>query len=53
VEKKMAKAEGQFKVRLPEELKDWLKQQAEKEDRSMNYIAVRIMQKGRESEEEK
>ncbi|MGH1374509.1 MAG: Arc family DNA-binding protein [Cellvibrionaceae bacterium] len=49
----MKKNEEQFNVRVPKELKEWVRQQAEKEDRSMNYIAVRIMQKGREIEEGK
>lgn len=47
----MAKQEEQFNLRVPKELKDWVRAQADSKDRSMNYIAVKLMEKGRKMEE--
>jgi hypothetical protein len=37
-------------VRMPQELFDWIKRQAEKEDRSWNQMAVRLMDTPRQRE---
>ena len=47
----MPKQESQFNLRVPKELKDWVKLQAEKEERSMNYVAVKLLEKGRKMQE--
>jgi|LSQX01.1.fsa_nt_gb predicted HicB family RNase H-like nuclease len=33
----------QYKVRMPDELHAWLKEMAEKHDRSMNYLIVKAI----------
>lgn len=47
----MSKQEEQFNLRVPKELKEWVRKQAEAKDRSMNYIALKLMEKGRKMEE--
>ncbi|PHR86010.1 MAG: Arc domain-containing protein [Blastopirellula sp.] len=49
----MAKKEEQFNLRVPSELKDYVRLEAEKQERSMNYIAVKLMEEGKKLQEGK
>ncbi len=40
----MKKYDDQIIIRVPRKLKDWVREEAEKQDRSMNYVAVRILE---------
>lgn len=41
----------QYKVRLPDELHAWLKEMAEKHDRSMNYLIVKAVKQLKQQQE--
>ncbi|WP_322629948.1 Arc family DNA-binding protein [Halothiobacillus sp.] len=41
----------QLNVRVPAEIRDWLKEKAQEEDRSMNWILVNILESLKKSEE--
>lgn len=41
----------QYKVRLPDELHTWLKEMAEKHDRSMNYLIVKAIKQLKQQQE--
>lgn len=47
----MAKQDDQLNVRVPHDLKEWLRAQAAKEERSMNFLAVKLMEQGRQLQE--
>jgi len=34
-----------FGLRIPHRIKDWVLEQAEKQDRSMNYVILRILER--------
>ena len=40
-----------FQLRIPEELKEWVRDKAKKEDRSMNNLIVRELRKAKEREQ--
>lgn len=47
----MSKQEEQFNLRIPKKLKDYVRAEAEKRERSMNYIAVKLLEKAIKAEE--
>ncbi len=46
----MAKMEKSFGLRMPADVKEWTRRQAEKEDRSINSMIVRILRERMEQE---
>ena len=40
-----------FQLRIPEELKEWVRDKAKREDRSMNNLIVRELRKAKEREQ--
>lgn len=44
-------AEAQVKVRLPKELKDWVREKAEKDQRSQTYILVKLVEEAKNREQ--
>jgi len=51
-DKKMQKMEKSFGLRLPAEVKDWAKQEADKQDRSVNSLVVQIMRQSMKKSQE-
>lgn len=47
----MAKMEKSFGLRMPTEVKEWARHQAEKEDRSINSMIVRILRERMDQDE--
>jgi len=48
----MVKMEKSFGLRLPTDVKEWARRQAEKEDRSINSMIVRILKERMDQESE-
>ena len=48
----MQKMEKSFGLRLPAEVKDWAKQEADKQDRSVNSLVVQIMRQSMKKSQE-
>lgn len=40
-----------FGLRMPEEVQDWIKRKAKREDRSQNYVINQILAKAMEAED--
>ncbi len=40
-------------VRMPVDLRDWLKQKAEEDRRSVNFMTLELLEKARREEQEK
>lgn len=47
----MNKNMDQLIIRGPKDLKEWIKAEAEKEDRSMNYVAVKMLEEAKQHRE--
>lgn len=45
------KAEAQVKVRLPKELRDWVRQKAEKDQRSQTYVLTKLVEEAKSREQ--
>ncbi|MEN6404383.1 MAG: Arc family DNA-binding protein [Armatimonadia bacterium] len=45
------KADAQVKVRLPKELRDWVREKAEKDHRSQTYVLTRLVEEAKNREQ--
>ena len=49
---KLQLQQAPFGLRMPKETQDWVREVAQKEDRSQNYIINKILLKAKEAERE-
>lgn len=50
---KGAREMPQINIRMPNELKTWIQKRAERDERSMNWVVVKLIEKAKTEEEDK
>ena len=47
----MSRKDEQLNIRVPKELRAWIKKEASNQERSMNFIAVKLLKQGKRIQE--